>query len=52
LANDQLQDIGALRPERHADADLARALRHDIRHHAVEPDGRKRHRHAGEDPQE
>ena len=38
-----------MRADRHADADLARALRDRIRHHAVESDRRQDHREAGED---
>ena len=36
LADDHGHDAQTSRAERHADANLARALRHDIRHHAID----------------
>ena len=44
---DQPQHVAALRAERDADADFARALRHAVRHHAVEPDRREQDGDAG-----
>ena len=40
LADDQREHVPAARAERHADADLLRALRHGIRQHAVDADRR------------
>ena len=43
--------LGALRAERHADADLARALRHRVRDHAVDPGDAEQQRHRAGDRQ-
>ena len=42
LAKHQPQDISALGAERHADADLARALDDEVSHDSVNPDGGQR----------
>ena len=42
VADDQAQDGLRRRAERQPDAELARALAHQIRHHAVDADGRER----------
>ena len=39
---DQAHDVAALRAERDADADLARALTDAVRHDAVQPDRREK----------
>ena len=44
VAHHHPHHVGPLRAERHADADLARSLTDDVRHHAVDADQRERHR--------
>src|SRR5688572_23722217 len=48
-ANDEAQDIGALRPQCHAHADLVGALHDHERHHAVDPDRSEDKRDRGKD---
>src|SRR5687768_1229353 len=48
-ANDEAQDIGALRAQGHADADLMGALHDQERHHAVDPDRSEHERDRGKD---
>ena len=48
LPQNQPEHVAALRAERHADADLARPLRGDVSHDAVEPDHREEERRARE----
>ena len=43
------QDVAARGAERHADADLVRALRDHVRHHAVDTDHREQQRQPAED---
>jgi hypothetical protein len=48
LPHDHAQHVAATGAERHADADLAGALRDGVRHHAVHADGREQHGDRGE----
>ena len=45
MANEHARDFGVLRAERDADADLARALRHRVRDHAVDAGHAEQQRH-------
>ena len=47
MRDDEAQDVGALRAERHAHADLMCALHDEERHHAVNPDGSENERDSG-----
>ena len=47
VPDNQFQHVAQLSPEGHAQAELARALRDEIRHHTVESDDRERERGAG-----
>ncbi len=49
LPEDHAHDVAALRAERHANADFARAAAHRERHHRVEPDRREEQRDEAED---
>lgn len=46
LLDDHARDLAGLGPERQADADLSRALAHDVRHDAVDPDDAEQERDA------
>src|SRR5437588_731992 len=52
LKDDQPEDVRGLRAERHAYANLARALRDPVREHAVDAYARQHQRHAREDDEQ
>src|SRR6266542_3071698 len=52
LPDHEFENSAGLRPERHPNADLARALRHCIGHHAKNADGRQRERQQSETAQQ
>ena len=52
MRNDEAENIGALRAERHAHPDFVRPLHDEERHHAVDADRGEDEREPGEDRQE
>ena len=52
IADDHAHHVGGLRPQRDADADLARPLCHELREHAVDPQGAENQPHRAEEPEQ
>ena len=52
LFHDERKDIATIRPERHADSDLARPAGHRIRFHAIHAHNREKQRDPAEDAEE
>src|SRR5262245_12418026 len=48
MLDKEFEHVARIRPQRHANADLARALRDGVRHHAVNPHDGQRHRDGGQ----